>query len=232
MHREIKEVVRRCLLAWLIKNSVNEAALSPQIEQMDTRQQRRYPSPQTQAASRGEDVCVLVFTCVWERCFVNISFCIMNAVLCRPQSHTHTQQQQQTATPGSFLYLSDWLSSPLPKTSPRVFLHLCVCVCVSHWQHWLSCVSDSRMGSPEYCNLHCDVCVCVCQTSTPCVLMCRLMSEWAPWSLSVFTRSNLVTFTYISTYCNTTVTCTYLNVTSHAFLFSVCHNDIFLQFPD
>lgn len=64
MHREIKEVVRRCLLAWLIKNSVNEAALSPQIEQMDTRQQHRYPSPQTQAASRGEDVCVLVFTCV------------------------------------------------------------------------------------------------------------------------------------------------------------------------
>ena len=37
MHREIKDVVRRCLLPWLIKNSVNEAALSPQIEQMNKR---------------------------------------------------------------------------------------------------------------------------------------------------------------------------------------------------
>lgn len=34
---EIKVVVRRCLLPSLIKNSVNEAALSPQIEQMNMR---------------------------------------------------------------------------------------------------------------------------------------------------------------------------------------------------
>lgn len=36
-YREIKAVVRRCLLPSLIKNSVNEAALSPQIEQMNMR---------------------------------------------------------------------------------------------------------------------------------------------------------------------------------------------------
>lgn len=161
MHREIKEVVRRCLLAWLIKNSVNEAALSPQIEQMDTRQQRRYPSPQTQAASRGEDVCVLVFTCVWERCFVNISFCIMNAVLCRPQSHTYSSSSKLLHQGASFTCQTD--SPPLSQKQVPGCFCICVCVCVSHWQHWLSCVSDSRMGSPEYCNLHCDVCVCVRQ---------------------------------------------------------------------
>lgn len=38
-HRKIKEVGRRFLLARVIKNSVNEAALSPQIEQMILRQQ-------------------------------------------------------------------------------------------------------------------------------------------------------------------------------------------------
>lgn len=128
MHREIKEVVRRCLLAWLIKNSVNEAALSPQIEQMDTRQQRRYPSPQTQAASRGEDVCVLVFTCVWERCFVNISFCIMNAVLCRPQSHTHSSSSKLLHQGASFTCQTD--SPPLSQKQVPGCFCICVCVCV------------------------------------------------------------------------------------------------------
>lgn len=64
MQRQIKEVVRRCLLAWLIKNSVNEAALSPQIEQMDMRQQCCYPPHKPRGREEGRCVRLCLCVCV------------------------------------------------------------------------------------------------------------------------------------------------------------------------
>lgn len=57
---EIKEVVKRYLLARLIKNSVNEAALSPQIEQMCMKQQCGNPLHQPSE----EEVNMLLCWCV------------------------------------------------------------------------------------------------------------------------------------------------------------------------
>lgn len=62
--KEMKEVVG-CLLPWLITNSVNEAALSPQIEQMNMRYQQSYPPHKHRERTEGTCVrpCLCMLVC-------------------------------------------------------------------------------------------------------------------------------------------------------------------------
>lgn len=120
MLREIKEVVKRYILARLIKNSVNEAALSPQIEQMCMKQQCGNPLHQPWERVKRR----------WTRSSAHVCvrkvFC-KHLILhneCSPLSSTHTDAAKNYTRELPLPVTSNPL--PGPQTSPIVCAHVCV----------------------------------------------------------------------------------------------------------
>lgn len=126
MYQEMKEVVRRCLLPCLIKNSVNEAALSPQIEQMNMRQRCCYSPHKTQGVSGVEGRCMCLCLCVRK---VFCHFILHNECSflssSPPTPHTHTvaanHHTRELPLPAKLTFL------PSPQYKSQC---VCVCVCI------------------------------------------------------------------------------------------------------